>query len=373
MPSNRLDYITIRGFKSIASVEKLKLGAINVLIGANGTGKSNFLQAFEFLRLIRDGRLRQYTALAGGAERVLHFGSKTTKEIYIHLSFEDETNQYEITLAPAAGDTLFPSAERCLFWDKKTHPERPFAAPLPSPDSGGEVGISQERLTGVAGWVRNRLGSLRVYHFHDTSFSSPMRKTARVNDNKYLRPDGSNLASFLYLLHQRYPASYELIRQTVRQAAPFFADFQLEPLRLEPDTIQLEWRHEGSDRYFDASSFSDGTLRFIALSTLFLQPEEFLPSAILVDEPELGLHPHAIELLASLIRHASQKVQVVASTQSSLLIDHFAPEDVLVAERTKGGTQIARLDPARLAAWLEDYSLGQLWEKNEFGGRPVPE
>ena len=158
----------------------------------------------------------------------------------------------------------------------------------------------------------------------------------------------------------------------MQRVAPFFDEFLLEPLRLKPDDIKLEWRHKRSDQYFDASSLSDGTLRFIALATLFLQPEEFRPSVILVDEPELGLHPYALEMLAALIRQASVATQVIVSTQSSLLLDHFHPEDVLVADRVDGGTKLTRLEPKPLAKWLEDYSLGQLWEKNEIGGRPVP-
>jgi predicted ATPase len=200
-----------------------------------------------------------------------------------------------------------------------------------------------------------------------------MRRTAKVNDNHFLRSDGSNLASFLYYLREKEETSYNLIRRTVQRVAPFFDDFRLKPLRLNPDDIKLEWTHRNSDQYFDAASFSDGTLRFIALATLFLQGEARLPSVVLVDEPELGLHPYAIEMLASLIRHASKSTQVIVSTQSSLLLDHFDPADVLVANRAGSSTQITRLEPAKLTEWLRDYSLGQLWEKNEFAGRPSPE
>ena len=199
-----------------------------------------------------------------------------------------------------------------------------------------------------------------------------MRKTAKLHDNRFLREDGANLSAFLYLLQERDQASYKLIVRTVQRVAPFFDDFRLDPLRLKPDDIKLQWRHKKSDQYFDASSLSDGTLRFIALATLFLQPEEYRPSIILVDEPELGLHPYAIEMLAALVRQASVTTQVIVSTQSSLLLDHFQPEDVLVADRVDGGTQLTRLKSEPLAKWLEDYSLGQLWEKNEIGGRPVP-
>jgi predicted ATPase len=212
----------------------------------------------------------------------------------------------------------------------------------------------------------------RIYHFSDTGVTSPIRKTARVDDNRFLKPDGSNLAAFLYYLREMFDASYTLIVRAVQRVAPFFDDFLLEPLRLNPADIQLEWRHKQSDQIFGASSLSDGTLRFIALATLFLQPERYRPSVILVDEPELGLHPYAIELLAALIRQASVTTQVIVSTQSSLLLDHFEPEDVLVADRVDGSTRVIRLEPERLAKWLEDYSLGQLWEKNELGGRPVP-
>ena len=201
--------------------------------------------------------------------------------------------------------------------------------------------------------------------------SSPMRKTAKVDDNEFLRPDGSNLASFLYYLREVHRESYTLIQKTIQRVAPFFDDFQLKPLKRKADDIKLEWRHKGSDQYFDASSLSDGTLRFIVLAVLFLQPDAYRPSIILVDEPELGLHPYAIGMLASLIRQSSARTQVIVSTQSSLLLDHFDPDDVLVANRVDGGTQVSRLDSTQLAAWQEDYSLGQLWEKNEFGGRPV--
>jgi predicted ATPase len=175
------------------------------------------------------------------------------------------------------------------------------------------------------------------------------------------------------LLQQRHHASYDLIRKTIQRVAPFFDDFRLAPQQLNSENISLEWRHKASDQFFDASSLSDGTLRFIVLAALFLQPDSLMPTMIIVDEPELGLHPYAIGCLASLVRQASKKTQVLISTQSSLLLDHFDPEDVLVADRVSGGTKISRLDPTSLGAWLNEYSLGQLWEKNEISGRPGDE
>ena len=154
----------------------------------------------------------------------------------------------------------------------------------------------------------------------------------------------------------------------MRLVVPFFS---LELFTLQGDKIRLEWRHHGFDSYFDAHSLSDATLRFIALATLLLQPRRLRPSVILLDEPELGLHPSAIAILAALIKQSSVETQIVLATQSPLLLDHFDPEDVLVTECMAGATKFTRLDGEQLKNGLEDYSLGQLWEKNEFGGRSL--
>ncbi len=359
-----LESITIKGFKSIAAVEKLQLGSINVVIGPNGSGKSNFIGVFSFLHAVRAGNLQDYVAKAGGAERVLHFGSKVTPKLSIQIVFQNKKNHYELELEPTATDELIPASERVYSRDNMQSMYNSLAR------VGKEAGISAPIKSGAAKYVRDHLDRWRLYHFHDTSASSPMKKTVDINDNRYLRPDGSNLAAFLYYLREKHQESYSLIRRTVQLVAPFFDDFLLEPQKLNPEKIRLEWRHRNSEAYFDASSLSDGSLRFIALATLFLQPEAYRPSVILVDEPELGLHPYAITMLASLARQESVKTQVILSTQSPLLLDHFEPEDVLVADLVDGATQFTRLDSARLASWLENYSLGQLWEKNEFGGRP---
>ena len=369
MKTQELDYITIKGFKSIASVERLELRPMNVVIGANGSGKSNFIGAFSFLHEIREGRLNEYVRTAGGAEQILHFGSKVTKSIQLGVSFRDRINQYSLELVPTPDDSLVPLKEIASFWDKPRYPG-PYEQGLSAREGGREAGISDPNLKGTPDWVRTRLGRWRLYHVHDTSASSPLRKTAKTHDNAFLRPDGSNLAAFLYLLQEKFPDAYGLIRGSVQRVAPFFDDFLLRPDPLNEDSIRLAWKHKNSDQYFGASALSDGTLRFVLLATLFLQPEKYVPSVILVDEPELGLHPYAVTMLASLVKQASARTQVILSTQSPFLLDHFEPEDILIAERTNGGTTITRLETASLENWLDEYSLGQLWEKNELGGRP---
>lgn len=369
MSTHILDEITVKGFKSIASMQKLKLRPINIVIGPNGAGKSNLIGVFAFLHSLREGRLQEYVRRSGGADQVLHFGSKVTSEIVIHVSFLGGENQYRVVLKPTDDDSLYPSSETVMFWDKARYPH-PYDESLKATEKGLEAGISDQRVQKTASWVRARLGSWRIFHVHDSSSSSPLRKTAQVNDNAFLRPDGSNLPAFLYLLQQNHREQYYLIRRTVQQVAPFFDDFVLRPDALNEETIRLSWRHKDSDQYFGAATLSDGTLRFIALCTLLLQPIALRPSVVLVDEPELGLHPSAVTLLASLIQQASDQTQVVVSTQSPVLLDHFEPEDVLVADRVNDGTVLERLDSSSLAEWLDEYSLGQLWEKNELGGRP---
>ena len=366
-----LESISIKGFKSIREVE-VNLRDINVLIGANGSGKSNFLEVFSFLLAIRAGHLQSYVARAGGAERLLHFGSKVTKQIKIHLCFLSRRNEYGIFLDATDADTLYPSFEDYHFL-RAGHNQ---SAVFTTSTGEGEAGISDRhgQGSGGIGWpVQEHIDRWQLYHFHDTSRSAPLKKTANLHDNRYLRQDGSNLAAFLYLLREKHADSYTFLRNTVRLVAPFFDDFVLEPLALNEDTIRLEWKHVGTDDYFDVSSLSDGTLRFIALATLLQQPKELRPSVILLDEPELGLHPYAITMLASMVKTASVDTQVILATQSPILLDYFEPEDVLVADRVDGATEFTRLDSEELAVWLKDYSIGELWAMNDLGGRPAPE
>jgi predicted ATPase len=216
--------------------------------------------------------------------------------------------------------------------------------------------------------------SWQVYHFHDTSATAKVKQIQPINDNRYLRSDAQNLAAFLYLLQQqkRYSDRYQKIVKTIRLVAPFFGNFVLRPKVDNPDTIELEWTEQGSDIPFKAHHLSDGTLRFICLATVLLQPESFQPETILIDEPELGLHPYAIQVLAGLLRSASRSKQIIVSTQSVQLLNEFDPGDVIVSDRTDGSTMLHRLDAKQLDTWLEDYSLGELWQKNILGGRLPP-
>jgi predicted ATPase len=361
-----LERISIEGFKSIRELKDFELRPLNVLIGANGSGKSNFIALFRLLNQMVEGRFQHAVTAAGGAETFLYFGRKITRSIRVRLSFPP--NSYECVWAPSADDILFFEEETCYY--QGAGYEAPYVSSLGS-------GHKESKLPGlanapgrksVATYVYESLEGWRVYHFHDTSDSARVKARGDINDNLYLRPDASNLGAFLFKLKKRYSRHYELIRDTVREVAPFFDDFLLRPDPTNEDKIRLEWRERASDHPFLAHHLSDGTLRFICLATLLLQP--VLPSTILIDEPELGLHPYATNVLAGLLRSTARRTQIIVSTQSVPLVNQFEPEDLVVVERQEGASVFRRLTPEQTRDWLDDYGLGDLWEKNLLGGRP---
>ncbi len=357
-----LKKITVEGFKSIRSLKDFELGNLNILIGPNGAGKSNFIQVFKLLNHIVDKQLQLYVGKSGRTEGLLYFGPKVTKAILIDLRFGE--NGYVCKLAPAEGDTLIFELEECYLYEGEHEDLSIWFV-----SGHNETKLHEEaQRNQVIESVLHHLKSWVVYHFHDTSATAGVRNFGNFNDNTRLMPDASNLAASLYLLRKIQPKNYKRIIHAVRQVAPFFHDFILEPSRADPNLIQLEWRHTESDKYFNAHSLSDGTLRFMCLATLLMQ--EDLPSTILLDEPELGLHPLAINLLSDMLCSASKKTQVIVSTQSVTLVNQFQPEDIIVVERSKDETIFNRLDPSKTDEWIQNYGLGDLWEKNVLGGRP---
>lgn len=354
-----LSRVVLRGFKSIRECD-LELRGLNILIGPNGAGKSNFIGFFRLVQQVLEGRLQLSVSKQGGPDALLHFGRKRTERLGAELYLGD--SGYKFTLEPTQDNRVVFAEE--VFWSQLSG-EWAISAGHFETEVESQVGqtpLYAQTVPVMRGW--------RLYHFHDTSDSALVKQRHGVNDNLYLRPDGRNLAAFLYLLREQYPSHYQRVVKTIRLVAPFFGDFCLRVQPGSQDQIELEWTEKGEDVPFKAHVLSDGTLRFICLVTVLLQPEAFQPGLILIDEPELGLHPFAIHLLASLIRSASQRCQVIVSTQSVELLNEFSCEDVVVADRAGGVTRLYRLDPEGLRGWLGEYSLGELWQKNLLGGRP---
>jgi len=369
-----LDKIRIEGFKSIKALD-LELRSLNVLIGANGAGKSNFLSAFKLLSAISQGELQIFAAISGGPDSLLYFGRKVTDCINIELCFEHK--EYRASLKPTPENKLIFLNEFVriqapkpaeMVWDFKEQGHQESALSLKAEKDRAFNDVISE------------LKSWKVYHLNDTGDKAPVKGGSGVNDNFYLKPDGSNLAAFLYLLQHANRKHYDAIRDTIRLVAPFFKDFALRTNPFNDRLIQLEWHERGHDTPWLAHHLSDGTLRFMCLVTLLLQPSP--PATILIDEPELGLHPYAINVLASLIKSSSLRTQIIVATQSVDLVSQFDVEDLLVVDREspikdnrqfgdiKKATEIRRLDKKDYADWLTEYSVGELWEKNVFGGRP---
>jgi predicted ATPase len=365
--SNPIRSITIEGFKSIRSLKAFDLRKINILIGANGAGKSNFVDFFRFLREMVEGRLQFTVKQRGGADLHLYLGPQMTRQIVGRVYFA--ADGYAFCLEPTVNNELIFRSESIVVGDDVN---------LRSLGSGHEESKLKEAAEkGDAGDAAHHLypavSSLLVYHFHDTSDTAKMRRSHTARDNDYLRPDAANLASFLWRLSEKHADTYGLIRDTVRLVTPFFDDFLLRPQAVNGDAfLQLEWLQKGSDYPFHPSQLSDGTLRFMALATALLQPNP--PPTILLDEPELGLHPFALDVLSGLIQQASARTQLIVSTQSAVLLNAFSPEDIIIVDRAEGESRFRRLTEEELSVWLEaEYTLGELWQKNVMGGTPAYE
>jgi len=367
-----LDVLSVEGFKSLRRVEELQFRALNVIIGANGAGKSNLVSLFRLLADLVEGRLQYSVAKAGGPEALLHLGSKVTPSLSARFGFG--TNGYGFQLEPTATNQLIFTDE-AIYWRGdfykvapnrqatsigRGHQESKLREVFDADQNARGKGVVSYVYPSVRGWI--------VYHFHDTSETAGLKRRQDLADSMRLARDGANLAPLLNRLRVQHPNIYTTLRNTVRLAIPFFDDFEVDPLLDNPSQTELRWRQTSSDYRFHASQLSDGTLRFICLATALLQP--FPPPTLIVDEPELGLHPYALTLLAGLVKQACTRTQVVLCTQSAQLLSEFTAEDVIVARHEDGASHFDRLDAASLASWLEDYTLGELGQKNLLGGRP---
>jgi len=365
--------ISINGFKSIRELRNFELRDLNVIIGANGSGKSNLVQVFQMLMAMSRKGLQRFILENGGADNFLHNGPKHTPAISMEFEFESHSdhrqgsNIYRFELTPTVEDTFLVSEERKYV----TTNWRSYGSPsLESrlEDERQETSASGKGR-GVGYYVYKSIANWMVYHFHDTSSTAPMRRYEVIEDNAKLRSNGGNIAPFLLKLKTDYNARsyYQDIVNAIRLVIPFFDDFRLDVINKgEKDLVRLSWQQKGSDFPMQPYHLSDGSIRFICLATALLNP--FPPSVIVIDEPELGLHPEAIRILGELIRDAAKRTQIMVATQSPLLLDQFSIEDIVVVNRKKGQSVFERLQRADFDEWLIDYSVGELWSRNIIAG-----
>jgi predicted ATPase len=367
MSDVKLKSFTIKGYKTIKAIEVFEPRSINVLIGPNGAGKSNFISFFKFLSwmLNSDGRLREYVAFLGGANDILHDGTDVTKSIEGELSIQTGSglNEYKFSLMFAKPDRLVFKEEKYRFIKNGFEGDANWS----SCGVGHEEARLPEVVNPTATTILNLLRKLIVYQFHNTSDTAPMRTKWSVADGRWLKQNGENLASFLYRLQQQENPYYLRIVKYLRLVFPFFDDFVLYP---EFGQILLRWKEKSTTKEFNAGQASDGMLRTIALIGLLGQNPKDLPAVLFLDEPELGLHPSAIDAVAGLIKAASLHCQVFVATQSISLVNNFDLDDLVVIDRKGRDSVCHRPDSGVLQVYLEEFSTGQIWEKNVIGGRP---
>ena len=366
---NRLKRISVTGYKTLNPLTELELLSGTVLIGPNGAGKSNFISFFRMMHHAMSGQdqLARYVGQHGGAGRLLHDGHDHTQEIKAKLTIEtpDGVSDYAFSLLRTANDTLIFDDERYRSNTFEWEGSGEWTA-LGSGHKDLEISnaaIENKTARGIHTFLK-RIG---IYQFNNSSGTSRIRAKWNVNDSHCLKHDGANIASVLFRLKMHEPFYYRRIIKHIQLVLPMFEDFELEP---EYGYLILKWREKNTDEIFDASQASDGFLHIVALTSLLLQPPKDLPDILIIDTPEFGLHPLAIDIVGSLIAIAALKIQIIIATQSVVMVDRFEPKDIVVVERRDRISTFRRLDPADLSGWLSRYCLSALWEKNVLGGRP---
>lgn len=371
----RVTRVSIEGFRNLAKIENLELPQMALLIGANGAGKSNFIRFFEMLGWMLKGQnFQEFVQRQGGADNLLFMGAKETRHIRAAIRLETLKgwNDYRFALSHLpADDSLIFVEEAYRYSDKSRHGEAPWIA-LPSGTREGQLPSAIKEATTskastTARTVTHLLRQCVTYQFHDTSPTANIKKAWDITDNARLRSDGANLAPVLLNLFDNDARAYRRIVQRIQRVLPGFLDFVLEP---SFGKVLLRWRSRDGEKTFGPDSTSDGSLRLFCLVTLLSLPDEMLPDVLFLDEPELGLHPFAIQLVAALMRSLSATRQIIASTQSVTLVNEFSWENLIVADQADGTAHFRRLDEQGVAAWLELYQIGEMWEKNILGGTP---
>lgn len=374
----RITKVSLTGFKSFKDKTDIALSNLNVIIGANGTGKSNLLSFFQLLGNALTRNLQGHILRYGG-EHFLHNGRKKTERIKcaIEIATNNATDRYEIDLAFQAPGRLFISREYIEY--RKSGKDKPFTCEIKNNgyelgllDFGEKLGNSNNALRGTANAIKTMLQKIRAFQFHDTTDTARIRGGILRADCQYLKNDGGNLAAVLNMLKTtpEYLPYYNRIVRYVQKILPYFADFAIDGFPEKQDTVYLFWKKQGSDYILTPNQLSDGTIRFIALATLLLAPRKIQPDVIVIDEPELGLHPLAIRILANMIKQAADNLQILVATQSPLFLDFFDANDVLVFEAPNEITTVKRLNQDELSAWAQEYTLSELWDKNLIGGQP---
>ena len=366
-----IESLRVRGFRSLADIELSGLPPAAVLIGPNGSGKSNVLR---FLNMMRPRWLGRFVEREGGAGDQLFGSAETTDRITaeITLKIGGERYDYRFVLEYAHPDRFF-FGEEAFRRRSNGHPAANAWQDLGSGHREANLVLAAQSREfpnldrAAAAEIVRVLRTIVIFQFHNTGSLSGFRRNCDVWDCNVLRTNGGNLAAVLYRMEREDFRRYDRICRYIGRILPGFAGFYIEE---NQGKVALRWHADWSDYSFGAHLTSDGSLRLFALVTLLNTPPEMLPDVVLLDEPELGLHPAGISLIGGMIRSLATQRQVIVATQSPRLVDAFELNQTFVLELRKGRTEVHQYAPDEYRHWLDEYATGELWEKNLLGGRP---
>jgi predicted ATPase len=384
MTNKLIDEISIRNYKSIKELIKFPLNNINILIGANGSGKSNFLSFFDFVK----NSFVKYKddTQQGGSDSLLFLGRRnsqflsysiTLSNLDYHFPGGSKFQATEDNKLAWVGyvDTILHDIhyEEYINYDfMKYHPELAiYLYDNAHKDDGYRVSVNEFIEIGLENSIEDFSNNTTQYHFHDTSKLSPILTDCMLNNNDMLLSNGKNIMPFVYRIYQENRQSYSMIVNAIRSCVDDFHDFYIRKNIKSDDMVRLEWQHKhdiGEPKH--GILLSDGSLRIICLIVLLLQPIEWIPQLVIIDEPELGMHPKALSLIAALIKQISPQKQFIIATQAPEFINLFTPEDIIVCDKNEdSSSSFKRLNSQELKAWLDDYSVADLWQMNIIGGQ----
>ena len=361
----RIAEVSIEGFRSLKCIEKLQLPQLTVLIGANGVGKSSFIRFFEMLGwMLRARNLQEFVLRKGGGDDQFFMGSRSTPQIQAELRIMTDKgfNDYRFEMAHlSAGDTLMLTHEAYRYSNISKSGEADWCQL-----SGiGKESALPDQANKTAKTIYHLLRQCSTYQFHDTSANAAIHQRWDVTDSVRMRSDGGNLAAVLLDLRENDTPRYRLLVRQIQRVFPTMEDFVLEPVA---GKVLLRWKSRYSDKVFGAHLTSDGSLRLFCLLTLLSLPDERLPDVLFFDEPELGLHPHAIILVSEMLKRVAKTRQVFIATQSPYMVDCFDLDNIVIAEAIDGATTLSNLPRAQYQQWLDDdYLPSDIWLKAPIG------
>jgi predicted ATPase len=361
----RIAEISIEGFRSLKHVEKLQLPQLTVLIGANGVGKSSFIRLFEMIGwMLRAHDLQGFVARNGYGDDQFFMGSRNTPQIKVELRIATDRglNEYRFEMAHlSAGDTLMLTHEAYRY----SNAAMVGQANWTDLGGAGKESALPDRPDKTAKAIYHLLRQCATYQFHDTSAKAALHLSWDISDSVRMRSDGGNLAAVLLDLRENDGPHYRQLVRQIQRVFPALENFVLEPVA---GKVLLRWKSRYSDKIFGAHLTSDGSLRLFCLLTLLSLPDERLPDVLFLDEPELGLHPHAITLVSEMLKRVARTRQVFIATQSPYMVDCFDLENIVVAEAEGGATRLRNMPKAQYQQWLDDdYLLSDIWLKTPVG------